>query len=450
MYSPQSRAMSSCSSRTPTVIKVKYGEALRRFRASIDYSRLAFDIVMLKEKIRSLFSLGSDVEFTMTYVDEDGDVIILADDNDLRDIALQTSLNPLRITVELNKNGNPSRSNETSVSQVSDLVEKMKTTFLNQINGVKSELSTVKDSNVPHFQFESVKAPINVSVTLDVDESTRKKKDSKKVEVNNEVGSMFHKGVCCDRCGVHPTTSKPSLKSKVKEYYDVCRDCFSKLQGSLADYIKIDDQPITGFSYHMSPLKGLHDLVDASMKNMSETLVDLNFPPFVKYPEVVNDDHLMDNVLPGNNVTKVSDSEDLTVNSSRKEQKNNFDLNDSFSDTDDEPSTMDALSGPAVPAEFKSTLDSAPAGPEASSALYPTLELGTSFLEPVSFPTINMISGVSSSTVDVGQSSGSGTEDVSDEVDYGHLDKKFDVLCEDLDWDSMQDDLQEMGFAEMQ
>ncbi|PWA82072.1 PB1 domain, Zinc finger, ZZ-type, UBA-like, Next to BRCA1, central domain protein [Artemisia annua] len=457
--------------------KVKYQEALRRFRASIHYSRLAYDTLMLKEKIRRFFR-------------------------------------------------NHSGSNETSVSQVSDLVEKMKTTFLNQINGAKSESSTVKDSTVPHFQFKSVKAPINVTlgvdestrkkkdsgsnetsvsqvsdlvekmkttflnqingaksehqrlkifksvkapinVTLGVDESTRKKKDSKKVEVNNEVGSMVRKGVCCDRCGVHPIT-KPSLKSKVKEYYDVCRDCFSKLQGSFADYIRMDDQPTTSLSDHSSPLRGLHDLVDASKKNMSE--VDLNFPPFVKYPEVVNEDHLMDNVLPGNNVISVSDSEDSTVVSPCKEKENNFDLNASISDSDDVPSTMDAdLSGPAVPAEFKSTLDSAPSGSEASSALYPTVELGTSSLEPIRFPTTTMISGVSSSsTVDVGQSSGSGAEDVSnereesltrelealgfDQVDFNkeilkmndyYLDM-IDIFGDGYDWDSMQEDLQEM------
>ncbi|PWA53218.1 Phox/Bem1p [Artemisia annua] len=63
---------------------------------------------MLKEKICRLFSFSSDVVFTMTYVDEDGDVVILATDDDLRDIGRQ-SLDPLRITVNLS-NGTPAES----------------------------------------------------------------------------------------------------------------------------------------------------------------------------------------------------------------------------------------------------------------------------------------------------------------------------------------------------
>nr|XP_043618311.1 protein JOKA2-like [Erigeron canadensis] len=87
------------------VIKVKYGETLRRFNASINNDKkLALDAAMLREKIRGLFNFGSDVEFTMTYVDEDGDAVTLADDDDLHDVVRQ-SLNPLRITVSLN-NGN--------------------------------------------------------------------------------------------------------------------------------------------------------------------------------------------------------------------------------------------------------------------------------------------------------------------------------------------------------
>ncbi|KAI3761383.1 hypothetical protein L1987_51797 [Smallanthus sonchifolius] len=83
------------------VIKVKFGETLRRFNASINDKKLVLDMVMLKEKIRSLFSFASDVEFTMTYVDEDGDAVTLAADDDLHDVVRQ-SLNPLRITVSLN------------------------------------------------------------------------------------------------------------------------------------------------------------------------------------------------------------------------------------------------------------------------------------------------------------------------------------------------------------
>ncbi|PWA42103.1 Phox/Bem1p [Artemisia annua] len=82
------------------VIKVKHGETLRRFNASIDDNKLSLDIVMLQNKIHRLFFFESNVRFTMTYVDEDGDVITLATNDDLHDI-VKKSLKPLRITVKL-------------------------------------------------------------------------------------------------------------------------------------------------------------------------------------------------------------------------------------------------------------------------------------------------------------------------------------------------------------
>lgn len=95
------------------VIKVKFGETLRRFSASINDKKLALDIVMLRDKIRSLFGFGSDVEFSLTYVDEDSDVVTLADDDDLHDVVRQ-SLNPLRITVSLLNSSNSGGSSGTS------------------------------------------------------------------------------------------------------------------------------------------------------------------------------------------------------------------------------------------------------------------------------------------------------------------------------------------------
>lgn len=81
--------------------------------------KLNLDMVMLKNKICSLFGFRSDIEFTMTYVDVDGDAITLVDDADLRDVVRQ-ALNPLRITVKLKTNnfhpGTTSYVSRTSVS----------------------------------------------------------------------------------------------------------------------------------------------------------------------------------------------------------------------------------------------------------------------------------------------------------------------------------------------
>ncbi|GJU47605.1 PB1 domain-containing protein [Tanacetum coccineum] len=533
------------ASSSSIVIKVKYGEALRRFKASVFDNKLLVDIAMLKEKIRSFFSFGSGAEFTMTYVDEDDDVVIIADDDDLHDIVGQ-SLNPLRITVKLN-NGNPAGSTETSapvtllqsqlphhpfnseVSQtmklpipasivnmefaapetpkspllkpacwnpvvpktptspliqsqsqplkptvlktpswpliqpqsqplkptvlktpswplvqpqflqfnpavpkhpmsptqprfepwtpvlfktpmskvikpelqtrspmesetlksqliksqsqtldtgatpmapgVAELVEKMKTTGLNQFpasmtgislpqltggtsnvtvhQDVNSESSTVKNTKVsvnsdigkfnmmdkqppkvtedvkfkdvqplrfvdykfPDIQFQSVKAPSKASngfkrSTVKNKETTDGVKDSKKVEVNHEVRSLFsfndHWYARCNSCGIHPTA--PWYKSKLKENYDLCCTCFAELQGSFADYIRMDKPTI------------------ANWKNFGETSVNSFMPPVVKNPEVANQDHLLDTVLPVKNIIKVSDSEGSNVDSPHKDQ----------------------------------------------------------------------------------------------------------------------------------
>ncbi|GKE74166.1 protein NBR1 [Tanacetum coccineum] len=66
------------------VLQVKYGETLRRFTSSVDENKLALDIAMLRSKIHTLFPFDSKVEFTMTYVDKDGDSITLTDDDDVK------------------------------------------------------------------------------------------------------------------------------------------------------------------------------------------------------------------------------------------------------------------------------------------------------------------------------------------------------------------------------
>ncbi|WOH05239.1 hypothetical protein DCAR_0624653 [Daucus carota subsp. sativus] len=83
------------------VIKVKFGETLRRFNVSIIGEELDINMNGLRQNINSLFNFPRDSEFTLTYLDEDGDIVTLADDSDLDDIGRQR-LNPLRISVTLN------------------------------------------------------------------------------------------------------------------------------------------------------------------------------------------------------------------------------------------------------------------------------------------------------------------------------------------------------------
>ncbi|XP_011626187.1 protein NBR1 homolog isoform X2 [Amborella trichopoda] len=83
------------------VIKVKYGSTLRRFSIwAVGNGTSGFNMDMLKDKIRKLFNLKPIEDFAITYIDEDDDVVTLADDDDLSD-AIRQHLDPLRLTVSL-------------------------------------------------------------------------------------------------------------------------------------------------------------------------------------------------------------------------------------------------------------------------------------------------------------------------------------------------------------
>lgn len=62
---------------------------------------IEYDMNKLKAQISNLFNFSSDAIQILTYTDEDGDVIALDNDNELRDAVLSQRLNPLRITVQL-------------------------------------------------------------------------------------------------------------------------------------------------------------------------------------------------------------------------------------------------------------------------------------------------------------------------------------------------------------
>ncbi|CAH8392694.1 unnamed protein product [Eruca vesicaria subsp. sativa] len=96
-------------SSTSLVVKVSYGGVLRRFRVPFKANRqIDLDMVTLRGNIASLFNLPLDDGFSLTYSDEDGDVVALVDDNDLFDVNCQP-LKFLKINVE-SKTGSPTKS----------------------------------------------------------------------------------------------------------------------------------------------------------------------------------------------------------------------------------------------------------------------------------------------------------------------------------------------------
>jgi len=83
------------------VVKVKYGGTLKRFNGYVNGTHFTLNLSALRSKISSAFKFGPDVDFILTYTDDDGDVVMLDDDEDLHDAAIHQKLNPLRISVQL-------------------------------------------------------------------------------------------------------------------------------------------------------------------------------------------------------------------------------------------------------------------------------------------------------------------------------------------------------------
>lgn len=149
------------------VIKVKYEETLRRFNACVINEKLDLNIGGLRDKIIHLFNFAHDAELTLTYIDEDGDVVTLVDDEDLQDVVRQ-DLNPLRISVRLNaaeRSGRPSaRSSGNSTplrsprvqppflnlnSRVSDVLKYIPEPLRESVMKVCSDMTTSASSSTP-------------------------------------------------------------------------------------------------------------------------------------------------------------------------------------------------------------------------------------------------------------------------------------------------------------
>ncbi|PIA62083.1 hypothetical protein AQUCO_00200225v1 [Aquilegia coerulea] len=83
------------------IYTVKYENTLRRFNVLPNGNgSLDLDMAGLRAKIFHLFKFTPDADVTLTYADEDDDMVNLVDNADLRD-AIKQRLNPLRIVVLL-------------------------------------------------------------------------------------------------------------------------------------------------------------------------------------------------------------------------------------------------------------------------------------------------------------------------------------------------------------
>lgn len=126
--------------------KVKYGDTLKRFYGCANGSHFDMNLSALRARIDTAFKFGPDVDFVLTYTDEDGDIVMLDDDDDLRDAALRQRLNPLRITVQLKKN------QPTEIKDTSAPVKSAAQDPLSQLMSAIEGLKPVQEDSLAHIK----------------------------------------------------------------------------------------------------------------------------------------------------------------------------------------------------------------------------------------------------------------------------------------------------------
>ncbi|KAG2659494.1 hypothetical protein PVAP13_1KG360400 [Panicum virgatum] len=141
--------------------KVKYGDTLKRFYGCVNGAHFDMNLSALRAKIATAFKFGPDANFILTYIDEDGDAVMLDDDDDLRDAALRQKLNPLRITVQLKKS-QPTEQKEKNSTPVKPTPQDPLSQIMSAIEGLKP----AQEENLAHIKsaigeaFKSIPEPI--------------------------------------------------------------------------------------------------------------------------------------------------------------------------------------------------------------------------------------------------------------------------------------------------
>ncbi|XP_047939430.1 protein JOKA2-like isoform X2 [Salvia hispanica] len=240
------------------LIKFKYGNVVRRFNAPITDDKLFVSMDGLREKVLYLFSLAPGTDLRLTYLDEDNEVITLADDEDLCDIVKQ-DLDPVRVTVNVN---NVTNANQTyqprpnlitgnSRAAVGDAIKmmypptKMMYPKKDDVDlGLIRRVCGTYEGPISGTPLQNISAASPHSASdANPFRGSRGQDDSS--------GSYCHWGVGCDGCGIVPIVG-PRFKSKVKLDYDLCLDCHSKI-GNGNDCVRIERPTIA--QHHLPYLR---------------------------------------------------------------------------------------------------------------------------------------------------------------------------------------------------
>ncbi|ONI08228.1 hypothetical protein PRUPE_5G165900 [Prunus persica] len=229
--------------------KVKLGDKLRYFEARVDKNgELDLNMAGLREKICGLFHLPPGADITLTYIDEDRDVVTLVDDDDLRD-AMRQHLKSFRIDVLMNDDKDVGKysSSKRSKSQGKDAAN------------VTSDMEMVVQPYPDYFDDLDLLADSGETNKATSTSSASPPNHNEDMSRSNAPphynhpfiptvacleseavvgGMMCHTGFRCSICGCNPILGS-RFKSIVIEDYSLCRICVTS-RGNVTDYIRID------------------------------------------------------------------------------------------------------------------------------------------------------------------------------------------------------------------
>ncbi|KAH7365191.1 hypothetical protein KP509_18G013100 [Ceratopteris richardii] len=270
------------------VLKIKHKETLRRWVVSetvpLRSSDFSLTMQQVESKVRGFFRLADDQVLHITYMDKEGDVVTVADDQDLMDACIVQQLNPLRLKVEVLGNTQSPSADSVSRTEFSPSVQvgggQQQSTysdspFPDTINSARASkhafpqatADAIKqfiqkctqniDPNLqPAIVLKNVQKAFKEFIKIIVHEGQKlapqnavpsqenipynrcPSRPSVNSQPDVDENQVVHVGVRCDECNMYPIKGLRYKSTKIFNY-DLCSACYLKM-GNASDYQKFE------------------------------------------------------------------------------------------------------------------------------------------------------------------------------------------------------------------
>ncbi|KAJ4795124.1 NBR1 [Rhynchospora pubera] len=139
------------------------------------------NLAQLRTKIRECFNITPEKVFNLTYIDEDGDTVLLGDDADLHDAAIKQGLNPLRIDNKLKHNSSPPQNTFSKIN--SDPIRAVMMSTVNDaaikqgLNPLRIDIKLKHNSSPPQNPLSKINSdPTRAAMMSTVNDTNQKRK----------------------------------------------------------------------------------------------------------------------------------------------------------------------------------------------------------------------------------------------------------------------------------